>query len=109
MIADCGSRTTCPEMRLAALRATNRQPCRPRVRVRNPQSFPPSAEDLHQPSNRIIKLVHHPFLEWDDPVVRDLDVLRADLRTALRDVAVPDAVLAFELGHAILDVERMHL
>ena len=37
------------------------------------------------------------------------DVLGADLGAALGDVAVADAVLVLELGHAVLGVERVHL
>ena len=57
----------------------------------------------------IEELVHHPLLERDDRVVGDGDVLGADLRAALGDVAEPDAVRPPEIGHAVLGVERVHL
>src|SRR5436190_582548 len=43
---------------------------------------------LNQLQHRVVKLVHHALLERDDGIVRDRDVLGADLRAALGDVAV---------------------
>src|SRR5580704_4643654 len=37
--------------------------------------------------------VHNAFLQWNDRVIGDGDVLRANFRAALGDVAVSDAVL----------------
>ena len=42
-------------------------------------------------------------------VVGDVDVLRADLRAALGDVAVADVVLLLQIRNTVLDVERVHL
>src|SRR5438045_1052053 len=60
-------------------------------------------------SQRIVELVDDAFFERDDGVVGDRDALRAHLRAAFRDVAVPDALRVLERGAAVLDVERMHL
>ena len=71
--------------------------------------LPRSEHELHQLQHRVVELVHHPLLERDDGVVRDRDVFRADLRAALRDVAVADAVLLLQVRHAVRGVERVHL
>src|SRR3990170_3610152 len=42
------------------------------------------------PAHRVVEPVRHPLLEGDDGVVGDVDVLRADLRAALGDVAEAD-------------------
>src|SRR6266571_6941900 len=47
----------------------------------------PPEELPAQPQERVIVAVHHPFLERNDSVVRDLDLLRTDLGAAARDVA----------------------
>src|SRR3984893_16239713 len=66
-------------------------------------------ERREEPLERIEELVDHPLLERDDRVVGDRDALRADLGAALGDVAIADTLLAAQVGHAVLDVERMHL
>src|SRR3989442_4828476 len=43
-----------------------------------------TAEPAQQPHDGIEELVGHPLLERDDRVVRDVDVLGADLGTTLR-------------------------
>src|SRR4051794_30789702 len=48
---------------------------------KSPQPFPDKAE-------RIVKLVHHAFLERNDGVVRDVYIFRTNVGAALRDVAV---------------------
>src|ERR1041385_3729683 len=50
-----------------------------------------SANLSHHPHHWVIKLIHYPFLQRNNRVVRDMDVLGADLRTALCNVAIPDA------------------
>ena len=65
-------------------------------------SFSSSAE-------RIVELVHDSLLERDDRVVRDGDVLRADLGAALGDVAQADAVLLPQVRDPVFGVERVHL
>src|SRR5215468_11497721 len=69
----------------------------------------PRAEEPEELPERIVELVRHPFFERDDGVVGDRDGLGTDLRTALRDVAVADAVGVLEIARAALDVQRMHL
>src|SRR5437870_4017440 len=44
---------------------------------------------LAQPRHWIVLRRDHPLLQRDDPVVGDVDALRAHLRAALRDVAEP--------------------
>src|SRR6266571_4050751 len=62
-----------------------------------------------QPNERIEIAVHHPFLERDDAIVGDLDVLRADLGAAARDVAETGPELCPDGGDPVLRVEGMHL
>ena len=54
-------------------------------------------------------LVDDTFLERNNGVVGDRNVLRANLGATLGDVAVTDAVTFFQLVGSIEDVERMHL
>src|SRR5918997_1018236 len=52
------------------------------------------AEDLAtEPDDGVESTVHHALLHGDDRVIGDLDVLRADLGAALRNVAVPEPLL----------------
>src|ERR1700692_2394666 len=77
--------------------------------------FPPhltfsSAADLaNKHDQRIIVLVHYPFLERDDGVVGDVDIFGAHLSAALRDVA--ETYDQFLLQHLCPRdaVKRMHL
>src|SRR5262245_59458972 len=62
-----------------------------------------------QPRHRIVETVDDPFLERNDRVVSDCDVLGTDLRAALRDVAIADAAVAPKLGGTVCGIERMHL
>ena len=66
-------------------------------------------EDAKEPSQRIVEFVHDPFLEGDDGIVGNGDVLGAHLGAALGDIAVPDAVAVTQVGQSILGVERVHL
>src|SRR5947209_5921907 len=52
--------------------------------------FPLAPEDLRK---WIVFAVHYAFLQRDDAVVGDLDVLRADLAAAFGDVAQTEPVL----------------
>ena len=58
--------------------------------------------------DRVIIAVHHALLQWNDRVIRDGDVLGADLGAAFGDVAVADALGFLELRQAILGIEGMH-
>src|ERR687891_917087 len=66
------------------------------------------AEDLYQFSQRIEKLIDHPLLERDDRIIRDRDVLRADLGAAFGDVAVANPVSAVKLLYPVFNVQRVH-
>ena len=72
-------------------------------------SVAPAANLAPQPTDRVVVLVGHAFLERDDGVVGDLDVLGTDLGAALVDVAVADAAVVLQLLLAVSLVERMHL
>src|SRR5678815_448324 len=67
------------------------------------------SQQLPDPSERIVKLVHDALLERNDGVVRDRDVLGTDLRAALGDVAVTDALGLFQFLKTVRGVERVHL
>src|SRR5713226_6223539 len=77
---------------------------------------PPSARprgsrttDLaNQHKQRIVKLIHHSLLQRNDGVVGDMNFFRANFRTALGDVAKPDAELLLQQAGTRNTVERMH-
>src|SRR6266436_768033 len=71
-------------------------------------SLPPE-ELSDQPKERIEIAVRHPFLERDDAIVGDLDVLGADLGAAARDVAEARPELPSDRGDPVVRVERVHL
>src|SRR5882672_3119843 len=71
-------------------------------------SLPPE-ELSDQPKERIEIAVRHPFLERDDAIVGDLDVLGADLGAAARDVAEARPELPSDRGNAVRRVQRVHL
>lgn len=54
-------------------------------------------------------LVDDSLLEGNDSVVSNGNVLRAYLGTALRNVAVPDAVALLQLARSVENVEWVHL
>src|SRR5690606_41827191 len=58
------------------------------------------------PLQGIVEAVDDPLLQRDDRIVGDRDVLRADDRAALRDVAEADARGLLEFLDAIFGVER---
>src|SRR5258706_7907560 len=76
----------------------------PRLRRRIAAAEPPPG-----PLERILELVRDALLERDDRVVGDLDVLRADLGAALRDVAVPDPAGVLQVLAPVGVVHRVHL
>src|SRR3990170_2520443 len=68
-----------------------------------------TADLAQDPAHRVVVAVGYAFLERDDGVVRDVDVLRTDLGAALRDVAVADARrFAYQL-RAVDGIQRVHL
>src|SRR5256885_11635887 len=68
-----------------------------------------AANRSKQHRQRIIKFVHHALLERDDGVIRDVNLLRANLRAAFRDVAKSEAEFVLEQRGAVAAVERMHI
>ena len=54
---------------------------------------------------RVVEAVDHAFLEGDDRVIRDRDVLGAHFRTALGDVAVTDPPGLLEELAPVLDID----
>src|SRR5213594_733054 len=69
----------------------------------------PPGELPAQPQERIVVAIDHPLFEGDDSVVRDLDLLRADVGAAARDVAETGAEILPDGGDPIPGVQRMHL
>src|SRR5471032_1512146 len=66
------------------------------------QAFP-------EPAEWIIKFVHYALFQRNDSVVGDLNTFRANLRAALRNVAVTDALRIAQFLEPVLRIERMHL
>lgn len=66
-------------------------------------------EHPKQPRDWIVELVDDALLHWDDRIVGNADVLGADFRATLSNVAVSDAVALLEIAHAILGIQRVHL
>src|SRR5215813_5114556 len=62
-----------------------------------------------EPDDRVVLLRHQPFLEGNDGVVGDVDVLGAHFGAALGDVAVAEPGLGLRKLQAVVGVERMHL
>src|SRR5262249_62089067 len=62
-----------------------------------------------EPDDRVVLLRHQPFLEGNDGVVGDVDVLRAHFGAALGDVAIAEPGLGLRQLQAVVDVERVHL
>ena len=61
------------------------------------------------PTKRIVKLIHNTFLQRNDPIVGDLNILWANFRAAFGDVAKADAVGLAQFLDSILGIEWMHL
>src|SRR5579872_4207874 len=68
-----------------------------------------SAEDPQQFGHRVVELIDDAFLQRDDGVVGNRYAFRTNLRTALRNIAVADAVLLFQVLRATLSVQWVHL
>src|SRR5215208_3863331 len=69
-----------------------------------------AAPDLvPEPGDRVVADVGDPFLEGDDGVVGDVDVLGADLGAALGDVAQAKAHLLAEQLAAVAGLQGVHL
>src|SRR5262245_13752306 len=65
--------------------------------LRSPESLLLREHQPPQARQRVIVFIDHAFLERDDGVVGDGDVLGADLRAALGDVAQADAVVILQI------------
>ena len=63
---------------------------------------------LPEPAERIVEFIHHAFLQRNDGVVGDGDVLRADLGAAFGDVAEADALRLLQFRQPVFGVERVH-
>src|SRR5271154_606291 len=78
-------------------------------------AFPPRLDFLSGPNladeheQRIIELIHHPLLQRNDGVVRDMNIFRTDLGAALGDVTEADAELFLQHLCPGDAVKRMHL
>src|SRR3712207_5955626 len=92
-----------PSSRRRPERIARRRPSRGRSVLGTPPD--PGPEE----GERVELAVDHPLLERDDPVVGEVDALRADLAAALGDVAVAEPELVLRRGPAIDDVERVHV
>src|ERR1700691_6139805 len=69
-----------------------------------------TAGDLRaEPDDRVVPAARHALLHRDQRVVRDLDVLGADLGAALGDVAVPEAEVILRDVASVRLVSRVHL
>src|SRR5271166_3114221 len=69
-----------------------------------------AAGDLRaEPHERVVLAARDALLHGDQRVVRDLDVLGADLRAALGDVAVAEAEVVLRDVPAVRLVRRVHL
>jgi hypothetical protein len=49
-------------------------------------------------SKRIVKLIHHPFLERNDSIIGNSNTLGANFSAAFRDVAVTNALRVSQLS-----------
>src|SRR5262245_65334865 len=72
-------------------------------------SLTPLRKHPEQPGQRIEITVNHPLLQRNNSIVRNRNRLRANLRTALRDITVADPELFFELRHAVGSIAWVHL
>src|SRR5690349_23781114 len=68
-----------------------------------------AAQPPERPPDGVEVDIVHALLERNDGIVRDVDVLGAHFRAALRDVAVTDPGLLFEQRRAVEDIPGMHL
>src|SRR5262249_35990251 len=68
-----------------------------------------AAQLPEHPHDGVVVVVDHALLQRNDRVVGDLDVLRADLGAALRDVAEPEAGSRPDELPAVHGVERVHV
>ena len=65
-------------------------------------------EDAEELGERIVELVNNSFLERNDRVIRNRDVLWANDCAAFGDVAIADAVFTLEIFDPIGNIQRVH-
>src|SRR5947207_13169300 len=82
---------------------------RPRRGARSSGPRPSPREPAPDAADGVVEIVHHALLQRDDGVVRDVDRLGADLRTALGDVAVADPGLLLEVSSAGGHVDGLYI
>ncbi len=62
----------------------------------------------NQHEDGIVEFVDHALLQWNDRIVRDVDLLGTDFGATLGYVAEADAEFIFQQARARFRVERMH-
>src|SRR5438128_461987 len=67
------------------------------------------AELPQKPTHRIVEVVNHSLLQRDDRVVRNVNILRANLGAAFGDIAESDAQIVLQQFSPRHAIERMHL
>lgn len=70
------------------------------------ESFFKQTDELSQ---RVVKPVSHTFFKGNDGIIGNGYMLRANIRTALGNIAKTNAVATFQILNAVFHVERMHL
>src|SRR5438093_5750158 len=68
-----------------------------------------SLQPSPDPTERIIKVVHYAFFQWNNPVIGDLNAFRANLCAALGDVAIADPLAVSQFVSTVFSIQRMHL
>ena len=61
------------------------------------------------PSQRIVGIIHDTFLQRNNAIVRDVNVLGTDLRATFGDIAQADVQVVLENPQALARVERVHV
>src|SRR6266404_98494 len=101
-----GERVLSSNSMAASIRTIRLKPDTTYIYVRRTVSL--RAKHSQQLGDRVVESVNHALFQRDDGVVCNRDALGTDLRAALGDVAISDAVLGLELARAVLPIERMH-
>src|SRR5882762_11075624 len=71
-------------------------------------ALPCSSNFTHNPEQRVVELVHHPLLQRNDGVIRNMDIFRTNLCATFRYVAQSDAQLILQQLRSGNAVHRMH-
>src|SRR6516162_2469978 len=75
----------------------------------DPRLLSAQPQQSQEAEHRIVKLVHDALFQRDDRIIGNGDALRADLRTAFRNIAKSDPKGFFEFLQAVGPIERVHL